>query len=148
MHRLSVSKVALWACVCLVLLATACRATTDGETAVLLNDTFTLGYGQTAVLQAENLRLTFDAVLEDSRCPTQVQCFWTGQARVTLIAQQGDAAPVTLEFNTNPAPGETVLSAPFGSYQIDLQSLDPYPQDPDKPSIDGEYRVTLQVSQP
>jgi len=148
MQRMFAFRIYVFAWLGLVLLAAGCAGQRGGETAVLLNDTFTLGYGETAVLPAEDLRLTFDDVLEDSRCPTQVSCFWTGQARIAITAQQGDAEPVRLEFNTNPAPGQTVLSLPVGAYQVDVQSLDPYPQDPDKLPKAGEYRVTLQVTKP
>jgi len=148
MPRRFVFRIYVWACLGLVLLAAGCAGQGGGETVVLLNDTFTLGYGETAVLPAEDLRVTFSDVLEDSRCPTQVECFWTGQARIDLTVQQGEADPVRLEFNTNPAPGQTLLSCPFGVYQIDVQSLDPYPQDPDKLPKDRDYRVTLQVTQP
>ncbi len=148
MRRFSALRAAIWACLCLVLWGTACRANSDPETAVLLGDTFTLGYGQTAVIQTEDLQITFDDVLEDSRCPTQVQCFWTGQARVVVTARQGDAAPVGLEFNTNPAPNENLQTISFGEYRVELQSLDPFPQEPDKSIELADYRVTLQVHKP
>ena len=49
-----------------------------------LDQEFTLSGGQEAVISGENLRLRFTDVLEDSRCPTRVECFWTGQARIAI----------------------------------------------------------------
>ena len=76
-----------------------------------LNEAFTLGGGQDALIPGENLRLRFTDVLEDSRCPTQVECFWTGQARITIAVQPEGDGSTTVEFNTNPAPGQTVNEA-------------------------------------
>ncbi len=148
MQRMFAFRIYVFACLGLVLLAVGCAGQRGGETAVLLGDTFTLGYGETAVIQTEDLQFTFDEVLEDSRCPTQVQCFWTGQARLVITARQGDAAPVSLEFNTNPAPNENLQTISFGEYRVDLQSIDPYPQEADKSIELADYRVTLQVNKP
>ncbi len=72
-----------------------------------LDQEFGLHGGQEATISGANLSLRFTDVLEDSRCPTQVECFWTGQARIAVVATQAQAEPTTLEFNTNPAPGQT-----------------------------------------
>jgi hypothetical protein len=113
-----------------------------------LNEPFVLGGGQDALIPSEKLRLRFTDVLEDSRCPTRVQCFWTGQARIALEVQPDGSSPTTIEFDTNPAPGQTVTSATIGAYSIELQSLDPYPQTPDDPIAFEDYRATLVVNKP
>ena len=43
-----------------------------------LDQEFTLSGGQEAAITGENLRLRFTDVVEDSRCPMRVECFWTG----------------------------------------------------------------------
>jgi hypothetical protein len=58
---------------------------------------------------------------------------------------QGTAAPTTLEFNTNPAPGENLQELTFEGYTIRLESLDPYPADT-VAIPEEEYRATLQVT--
>jgi hypothetical protein len=109
-----------------------------------LGQVFTLRGGQEATISGENLRLRFDQLLEDSRCPTQVDCVWTGQARIAVAVQQAQGDPTTVEFNTNPAPGAIARTVDVGDYTIDLQALDPYPETPDP--IDFEdYRATLLV---
>ena len=131
-----------------VLLGTAlmsCGATAWADAPEFsLDQPFTLAGGQDALIPSENLRLRFADVLEDSRCPTQVDCFWTGQARIAISVQPDGAAPTNVEFNTNPAPGQTVKVAPVGQYRVELQSLDPYPQTPDPIAFD-DYRATLLV---
>lgn len=110
-----------------------------------LNEPFTLSGGQEGLIAGENLRLRFDQVLEDSRCPTRVSCVWTGQARITVTVRPDGNGATTVEFNTNPAPGRTVSTAHVGPYGIELQSLEPYPQSPEDPIPFGDYRATLVV---
>jgi hypothetical protein len=110
-----------------------------------LNEAFTLSGGQEGLIPSENLRLRFTDVLEDSRCPTQVDCFWIGQARIAIAVQPEGDGSTTVEFNTNPAPGQTVEEATVGRYSVELQSLDPYPQTPEDPVLFEDYRASLVV---
>jgi hypothetical protein len=110
-----------------------------------LNEAFTLSGGQEGLLASENLRLRFTDVLEDSRCPTQVESFWTGQARIAISVHPDGSGSTNVEFNTNPAPGQTIKVADVGQYSIELLSLDPYPQTPDDPIAFEDYRAALVV---
>jgi hypothetical protein len=110
-----------------------------------LDKEFSLGGGQEAAMSGENLRLGFTQVLEDSRCPTQVECVWTGQARIAILVQPEGREPTPAEFNTNPAAGQNVQTIQVGEYTIRLQALDPYPQTIDESIALDEYRATLSV---
>jgi hypothetical protein len=112
--------------------------------AINLGQVFTLDGGQEAMINDENLRLRFDNVLEDSRCPKSVECFWTGQARIALLVEPNGRGESTLEFNTNPAPGQNNQTARLDEYTITLQSLEPYPQTTDHIPLE-DYRATLLV---
>jgi len=137
--------------VCAVLIGLAlmsCRAGGPARADIpefTLDTPFALAGGREALIPSEKLRLRFADVLEDSRCPTRVQCFWTGQARIAIAVQPDSTAPTTVEFNTNPAPGQTVNVATVGAYRIALQSLEPYPQTPDDPIRFEDYRATIVV---
>jgi len=112
-----------------------------------LDEAFALGGGQEATIKGENLVVRFSDVLEDSRCPKAVECFWTGEARIVVrVEDHGD--PTSVEFNTNPAPGQNVQKATVGNHTIALWSLDPYPQTPDKVLDLEDYRATLLVQKP
>lgn len=112
-----------------------------------VNEVFPLGGGQEATIKGENLVLRFSDVLEDSRCPKAVECFWTGQARIVVrVEDHGD--PTTVEFNTNPAPGQNVQKAAVGAHTVALWSLDPYRQTPDQVLELADYRATLLVQKP
>lgn len=110
-----------------------------------LDQVFTLKGGQEATIKDENLRLRFDEVLEDSRCPTSVECFWTGQARIALLVEPNGRGETTLEFNTNPAPGQNNQTAQLDEYTITMRSLEPVPRTPDDKLALEDYRATLTV---
>ena len=93
-----------------------------------------------------NLRVRFTDVLEDSRCPTEVQCFWTGQARIAVGGRSTtDAAATTVDFNTNPAPGQGVQTADVDGFTVELKALEPYPRTPDEGIALENYTATLVV---
>lgn len=123
-----------------------CSSGSGRSAEILLGDVFTLGPGQEAVIQSEDLHVRFDSVVEDSRCPAQVVCVWSGQARVAVTVWRDQEVPVTLEFNTNPAPAENQQALTYSTYTIRLESLDPYPQSPEQPIEQSEYRATMQIS--
>ncbi|WP_319449949.1 MULTISPECIES: hypothetical protein [unclassified Mycobacterium] len=110
-----------------------------------LNQVFTLKGGQEATINGQDLRLRFDKVLEDSRCPKKVECFWTGQARIALLVEPTGRGETTLEFNTNPAPNANNQTARLDEYTITMKSLEPYPQTPDESLALEDYRATLTV---
>ncbi len=110
-----------------------------------LGQEFVLGGGQEAVLRRNDLSVRFSELLEDSRCPTEVECFWTGQARIAVIVQPTGSPPTTAYFNTNPAPGENLQSVRAGDYSVELKKLEPYPRTPDDPISFSDYRATLLV---
>ncbi|GFG53980.1 hypothetical protein MAGR_54210 [Mycolicibacterium agri] len=108
-----------------------------------LGQGFTLGGGQEAI--GDGLRVQFTDVLEDSRCPTEVQCFWSGQARIAVLVQPPGSPPVTTEFNTNPAPGQNRQTVEVGGYRVELTALQPHPRTPGETIPFGDYRATLVV---
>lgn len=121
-----------------------CHPAQAGPVEADLGAPFTVAGGQEAVIRGADLRLRFSEVLEDSRCPTQVECFWTGQARIAVQVRVA-GAPTTVQFNTNPAPGQTITTVDVGGYAVELVKLDPYPQTPDDSPALADYRATLSV---
>jgi hypothetical protein len=89
---------------------------------VRVDQAFALRYGGTANLTDGSLSVRFDAVGEDSRCPTDVQCVWAGNGRISL-AVQGAGASRNVSLNTTLDPH----SADVAGYRITLDSLAPAP---------------------
>lgn len=111
-----------------------------------LGQEFALGGGQEAVLDGGGVSVRFSELLEDSRCPTDVECFWTGQARIAVVLAAVGRPSATAYFNTNPAPGENKQSVRAGDYTLELKKLEPYPRTPDEPIPFSDYRATLVVN--
>jgi hypothetical protein len=108
-----------------------------------LDQEFVLSGGQEAAIRGENLVLRFSEVREDSRCPTQVECVWSGQARIALAVRPPVGEPTTVTFTTSPAPSQDNLTAEVGGgYTIWLRALDPYPQTTAAIPFQ-DYRATL-----
>jgi hypothetical protein len=69
-----------------------------------------------------NLRIRFNSVLGDSRCPTGVQCPWEGNAEILLELTGG--SPETVHLNTG---GMFPRTETYNGYTITLQDLKPRP---------------------
>src|ERR1700712_3757212 len=101
-------KVVLLLAFCAALALASCQVARADPSEYGLNEPFALAGGQEAEIRAVGLRLRFTEVLEDSRCPKLVACFWSGQARIAVVVEQSGSLPTTVQFNTNPAPGQNI----------------------------------------
>jgi hypothetical protein len=132
----------------LALAMTACQASRKAEAdpvELALGQQLPLSGGQEATISGEDLRVRFTDVLEDSRCPTEVECFWTGQARIAVAVEPAGRAGTTVTFNTNPAPGQNVQTADVDGFTVELKSLEPFPRTPDNGVALEDYTATLVV---
>jgi hypothetical protein len=48
---------------------------------------FELKVGQSAVIESEDIEVSFERVVQDSRCPSDVTCIWEGQATIGVFTQ-------------------------------------------------------------
>lgn len=107
-----------------------------------LNEEFTLAPGQTASVNGTNVQLTFDRVSEDSRCPTDVNCIWEGDA-VVVLRVKVEAEETTREVHTQGAEPRS-RTAPVGDYVVTLVRLEPAPRSTGRIEASA-YRATLRV---
>ena len=101
---------------------------------------FKLKVGEEVVLQKENLRIKFLSVPEDSRCPIDVICFWSGNARVALTYQKNLNRAVNDTLNTHLQPH----ASRYLRYRVILKNLEPYPEGTE-PIPPEEYVATIIV---
>ncbi|HEX9652946.1 MAG TPA: hypothetical protein VGA99_04495 [bacterium] len=129
----------------LFLLFTACDAILGPAN---LDEPFFLKFGASTVIEADNLRISFQEIREDSRCPSDVVCVWAGRARIGLLLQAPtDSAQIELQLPGFATQQDTLAHQPVDAlgYHITLLQLDPYP-DTERPSRDSDYRALLKVS--
>ncbi|MEO8577504.1 MAG: hypothetical protein ABI556_12420 [Gemmatimonadales bacterium] len=110
------------------------------EIQVQTNREFDIGSGQEAHIQGTPIVVRFRSVSNDSRCPTDVQCVWAGNAVVGLTLTQGEGPSTEISLNTGLDPKVTKLAA----YTIKLVGLKPAPK-AGKPITPAAYVATLEV---
>ena len=119
---------------------------TPAAAQVLLDRVFELAVGQEVTLADTDLHLRFERILEESRCPRQVACVWSGQARLLVSVWDQGAPPTTKEFSTFSNPPASTDTHIFEGFSIRLVGVDPYPDSPGTPIPASAYRITLLIT--
>jgi hypothetical protein len=121
------------------LILTGCYADTSK---VGLDEEFSLSIGESAKIRGEDFEITFLEVLEDSRCPKDVECIWAGRATSLVKIKTTDSAEdfELIETGLTDLPNRLT----YDGYWIYF-SLLPYPELPGGIDAD-EYRLQLTVS--
>ncbi len=80
--------------------------------------------GKQKKFSRSKINVKFVSLVEDSRCPEDVQCVWAGNAKIKVFISRGNGAGETFEMNTNLG----ARGATFGEYAINLTDLTPTPK--------------------
>jgi hypothetical protein len=123
-----------------LLAATACDESPTGPT-VSLDARFTLAPGETASLSGRGVRLRFEGVTGDSRCPADALCITGGDA-IVKVSATGDGGSLSLDLHTGDASRASVA---YGGVKVTLVELQPYPFS-SRTIAPGDYRATLVVT--
>ena len=135
--------VGLLVAVMVLVFSIGCNDQTD-EISVELGQEFELKLGQTASIEAEELKVKFVEVVGDSRCPTGATCVWEGEVSCTLeityldemytktIVQSGLSSQYAVEI--------------FEEYELEF-TVQPYPE-LDKEIKADEYRLLITITLP
>ena len=91
-------------------------------------------------MTTDDLRIRFDTVRSDSRCPMDVFCVRAGEAVIALTIGRTGEVPVGRELDTTPSRSSTTHL----NFTITLSSLAPYPRS-DRQIQPGDYVATLIV---
>jgi len=107
---------------------------TLGETAVLM-------YQETLSNEEENISITFESVIGDSRCPSDAQCVWEGDAEIGLVfSHDNETADIVLHTHPNYTTAVTV-----SGYTITLADLEP-PASLENPPAPDDYAAHVVVT--
>ncbi len=128
-----------------LLLATLVTASqgTAKRTSVPLGEEFRIKIGQQVTIGGQKLKIKFNAVQDESRCPTGVQCVWEGNAAVVVRVLKKPGKAVEATLNTNPSMKPVQLE--HEGYSIKLVGLNPYPK-ADQRIEPNDYEAVLQVT--
>lgn len=108
--------------------------------AVAPGQEFKLKVGQEMKVKDAGIKVNLKGIVEDSRCPTGVQCIWAGNGKVSVELSKEKNQSTSVELNTSAGP----KSSTYQGYEIRLVSLDPYPKNGVTMAKDA-YVVTLKV---
>jgi len=105
-----------------------------------LGESFELQYLETKINSAEDLKIRFNGVVADNRCPVEVQCIWQGNAEVEFTFTKGNQFR-TFILNTGIEPASIVLF----EFKIQLLHLEP-PNSENNPPDQEDYVATLLIT--
>ena len=108
---------------------------------VSLDEEFTIKVGQQVEVKDANLRVTFTAVDEDSRCPVEAACVWVGNVKLDIEVKRSKKKFVSSPINTLLEPREIA----FKGYRVKLIGVSPQ-RHAGIPIPPGDYEATLIVS--
>ncbi|MGE0815821.1 MAG: hypothetical protein AB7O28_13805 [Vicinamibacterales bacterium] len=130
-----------WHGVGAALVAAICMGCVNSPTgpSAELGREFTLAPGDTAQVEEAGLRVRFDRVEGDSRCPADAVCIQGGDAVVHVTVQTDDR---TRAYELHTGPMTPIVHE---GYTVTLVQLAPYPFS-SRTIAPGDYRATLTVS--
>jgi len=86
--------------------------------------TFVLRPGESALSADGAVRVGFEGVSADSRCPKGERCVRAGDATARVWLQHGAGLRLAFDLHTAPGPAQAARSA---THEVFLLQLDPYP---------------------
>ncbi len=111
-----------------------------GSAAARQGDTVSLKIGQQRTVKPSKVRIKFLSVVEDSRCPTDVNCLWAGNAKIKVLVSTSRNSR-EFEINTNLGPQGNQLDG----WAINLVELTPHPTSKGAPGA-RSYRAKFTVT--
>jgi hypothetical protein len=145
MHRPGIATMKLAAAIVASLGWTACTMAGPASAIIFEPGTaFGLKAGESAQARDGMLRVGFDGVTADSRCPKGVQCVWAGEATVQVWLQRGAGPKEARSLHLPPGKGPAVRILDL---ELRLLRLDPHPVG-ERSIAPTDYVATLIVGPP
>lgn len=140
---LSLGFRSLVAAAALVVATTACSS--PNEPGGAFRTEVTLRPGEVTAVASTPLRIGFDRVAADSRCPATALCIQSGDALVVFNVSVGGSGAAEIRLRTVGGTTGQDLLASVGGYELSIAGLQPYPETT-TPIPSTDYRVTVSVS--
>lgn len=89
------------------------------------NSPFSLHLNQTAQIPLDNIQMTFSKILEDSRCPSDVQCAWEGNVQIQLDILIEERKLKSIDFSLG--ADDITRMYLLDKFHLELIQIKPYP---------------------
>jgi hypothetical protein len=109
----------------MLLLSVGCNKELTG---IEVGEEFKLAYNQKATITdqqtGESIKVKFEELIVDSRCPTGALCMWEGAVTLELLINNTRKIQVT---HSAGSMNDTIIITDNGDYKVALIEADPYP---------------------
>lgn len=114
---------------------------------ILTEGTIELKFNESASgnINGDHVKLSFDAIVSDSRCPANAMCIWQGAATASFT--------FTKNGNSNRFNLSTITMSPhytkdtvIAGYKIEFINLSPYPGTVPNPIPDSDRKAELKIT--
>jgi len=105
----------------------------------------TLRPGDVTAVASTPLRIGFERVAADSRCPATALCVQSGDAQVVFNVSVAGSGAAEIRLRTVGGTTGQDLIASVGGYELSIAGLQPYPETT-TPIPSSDYRVTVSIS--
>ena len=107
-----------------------------------------LAEGENKFLKEFEMNVTFKRMVEDSRCPKDVECIWAGNAMAEVELMGLYTRPVTIQLSTmNDTSKNYVNTQNFNGYSISLIEVTPETTSAKGfKALKGTYKIALQFN--
>lgn len=109
---------------------------------VQLDTPFKMTQKKGVQFENDDLKIIFDTVSEDSRCPEGTTCVWEGQVKVNLTVKTKNGSE-KVEILRKGKQKENAIQK-VGEHTIYLMAVNPYPKDGEKIAQE-DYKITMIV---
>lgn len=129
-------------CLIMALLSTiACNTDDD----LIFDQYFNLSFEKSVTIPQGNFDIAFINLVEESRCPSSLDCIWEGRAVVSLAIIGGETINIELATE-NSMDGTSKLTAIHNNHLIKLLTINPHPTN-DVLTPEEDYEVILEVTE-
>jgi Zn finger protein HypA/HybF involved in hydrogenase expression len=106
---------------------------------VRIGESVVLAVGQTAVVQDADVEITFESVVSDTRCPTDMICIVAGDATIRLRAVRRGMSAARADVQLLSPP----TAFAYGGVEFVFEGLDPWPTSQSGTIPRDRYRATI-----
>ncbi|QRQ62222.1 hypothetical protein [Sphingobacterium multivorum] len=110
-------------------------------------ESVSLAEGQRKSLREYPIKIKFNGISEDSRCPEGVNCIWSGVAVAEIEIVEKATKPTTIKLATIDLQDRGYQrTANTNGYTISLQDIVPYPnKEQGTQTLRGNYKIAVIV---